>query len=700
MTEIDMNTSQESIKTPLSILGNTYLWVIIGCALLIGISDWLKLLGYVIPTADYLPLHTLLEFISLVVSFAVFAVGLSGFRQTGNTKDLFISVVFFATGTIDLLHTLSYKGMPDFIGMNTPGKAAAYWTMARLVSSIGLFTASFVSTRSKSRWFSPTPLLAIAMALVIGVCTLITHFQPISGDILYDATRGMLTPLKIGLEYLIIAFYAGAFVLISKRREWDQWAVRPLRSALLITIFAELAFTLYGSPYDPVNLLGHLFKSVSYYLILSALFVSSIRAPYTQLSEAKEELQMLYTDAREHRKEIERSFSRIGAALSSSLQVEEALEQISELAVDMLHADCSIVISLDKRGDIAQVAARKGGCHEAHRPVDLTLKVGKEAIEQATSVLYNDLESMGWVECDYTHDDCLRAVVVAPMIYENEALGVVAIYSHSKDAFDEGDMNLLEAFALHAAVAMHNAISYERESHIADVLQRSILNPAKITTGKVDIAHVYEPAMDEALVGGDFYDVIDLPGGRIAVIIGDVSGKGLAAAVHTAMAKYALRAYIAEGHSPAEALRLLDKAVSEHTGTETFITIFVGMFDQQTGELVYANAGHEPPFYCSRGAYSALDSTGPAVGLGIDIGYTEGRLTLEPGSILLLYTDGISEARKDRMILGSERLVNELLTCDSTTSGGVARHIYQTALDFSGGKLKDDVAILAVKVLG
>lgn len=695
-----MSSRDQGRAEPKSTPNWRYVGIALVCALGILISERLRNAGVLVPRDVFLPLHTILEFASIVVSFAVFATGWFGFKQTGNKRDLFLGMVFLATAAIDFMHTFTYQNMPAFLGESGVGKATAFWTIARFIAGVGLVSASFVSPGSKNRMLSPRLLLASAVLLVVSVITLVIHFYPFSGRLFYDPRQGGLTPLKIDTEYFTILMYGCAFVLASAKRGWDAGTIVPLRSALLIAMFAELAFTMYVNPYSLMNFFGHLLKTSAYFLILGALFVTSIRRPYEQLSGAKEELQTLYTDAQEHRKEIEQSFSRIGSALSSSIRLDEALDQIADLAKDMLHADCSVVISQARGRGVAEVVAQRGGCHEPDRPAHIAAKVGKQAIDQGASALINDLKSSGLIDCTYTHENCLRSMVCAPMIFAGEALGVIAIYSHGADAFNRGDLKLLEAFATHAGVAIRNAINYERESRIADVLQRSLLSPSKTTLDGFEIASVYASAMEESQVGGDFYDVVDLGDGRVAVVIGDVSGKGLAAAVHTAMAKYVLRAYLSEGHSLAACMTLLGKVISDLTNTETFITMFCGILDSRTGEMVYVNAGHEPALYCADSDYVTLDATGPILGLGIDLGYGEKSITFAPGGVLLLYTDGISEARHEGHLLGTDRIGEALLNCRSEGSEGVARCIYQAALDFSANDLRDDVAILAVKAKG
>lgn len=681
-------------------LNRRYLWIIaLSLGAMIGAHVLLRI-GSEIPRGLFLPLHLVLELASIVVSFAVFATGWYGYKQTRDPRDLVIGATFLTTGLFDFVHTLSYRGMPDFLAVNTVGGAAAYWLLARLVVAIGLLVATFSSRSSKRWWLRPVPIGLISVALVAVVIGLISVYSVEVSSRLYVMETKSLTPLKIGMEYLTIGLYLLGIVLISEKRGWDGPVVPILRTSLLMLVFAETAFTLYNSPFAYMNALGHAFKIAAYWLILNALFVSAIQRPYQELSLAKEKLQELYSDAQEHRNEIERSFARIGSALSSSLRVEEALDRVAELVAGMLHVDCSVVMTLDSARSIGQVSAQRGGCHAPQRPVEVATEIGRQATAEHKAVLVNDLENSGLISCSFDTPTCLRSMICVPMIYDSQALGIITVYSHSAGTFDQHDVALLEGFAAHAAVAVQNAISYEHESRIANALQRAFLgHKPRLSTNRYDIAQIYVPAMEESLVGGDFYDVMELSGGKLALSIGDVSGKGLAAAVHTASVKYSLRAYLSEGHSPPAALELLNKVVNNNTEDDTFVTLFLGILDTDTGELVYASAGHEPAFLVCNGASVSLSSTGPALGFRPDVHYQAGAVRMEKDSVLLLYTDGVSEARRGKTLMGSEKIEEKLLTCDELASENVAKCIFEEAVKFAGGNLRDDAAILAVRAL-
>lgn len=218
--------------------------LVVVCVLLIILTHALESAATPITKGVYVPIHLLLELVSIVVSLAVFTTGWYGYKQTGNSRDLLIGVVFLATGVTDLIHALSYQGMPDFLGDPSAGKAAAYWVLSRLIVGVGLLGASLIRPPFKVRWLTPALLLAASALIIGGFVAVATLTEPAFGNLFYNPIT-KLTSLKIGLEILAMTFYATAFVALTDSRGWTRRSPSTLRAALLVAIFAELAFTLY-----------------------------------------------------------------------------------------------------------------------------------------------------------------------------------------------------------------------------------------------------------------------------------------------------------------------------------------------------------------------------------------------------------------------------------------------------------------------
>ena len=240
---------------------------------------------------------------------------------------------------------------------------------------------------------------------------------------------------------------------------------------------------------------------------------------------------------------------------------------------------------------------------------------------------------------------------------------------------------------------------YRREHNIAENLQMSFLPRELPETGGFEIGHHYEAALDEAKVGGDFYDVFALGAGRFGVVIADTAGKGLKAALYSAMTKYMLRAYALEDEAPETVLARLNAALSVSAPPEVFVTLVYGVLDVGKKTYVYANAGHEPLIVYSGAQKSAsmLELTGSALALGPRAGYAARTVAVEPGDAMVLYTDGLTDAGSGAHRMGHDRVLNVLEESASLSASEMAESLISAATDYAGGKLGDDAAILVIK---
>lgn len=241
----------------------------------------------------------------------------------------------------------------------------------------------------------------------------------------------------------------------------------------------------------------------------------------------------------------------------------------------------------------------------------------------------------------------------------------------------------------------------EQDKRIAQALQTGMRNELQDVEG-ITAEAVYSSATATASVGGDFYDLIRLPGRRACVIMGDVSGKGVEAASVSAAVKTALGAYAWEGLAPARMVRALNEFLLGFSRLETFATLFVGLIDLAEGTIRYCSAGHPPALMVSSDAreISILDVQSGVVGAFHDIAYQDGVAELTPGDVLLLYTDGTTEARDPSGAFFGEEGLREAVMRESAGEKpfeGFVGRLLGTLDSFTGNRLEDDVAIVALR---
>jgi len=242
----------------------------------------------------------------------------------------------------------------------------------------------------------------------------------------------------------------------------------------------------------------------------------------------------------------------------------------------------------------------------------------------------------------------------------------------------------------------------ERERNIASQLQAALQPEMPALVPGLSVGRFTRAALDEAQIGGDFYDLFPLDKELYAVVIGDVSGKALAAAQQIALIRNSLRTTLYLYRAPAQAATALNKIVTAHDLLVGFVTVWVGVYDAATGQITYCSCGHEPGLVRrAGGAVEALETTGPPLGVAENAEYGQSSLVLSSDDCLLLYTDGISEAGPSRReLLGTEgliRLIRALYV--GKDAQAEAEALVAEVSAYTNGVFRDDVAVLLARRL-
>jgi serine phosphatase RsbU (regulator of sigma subunit) len=246
-----------------------------------------------------------------------------------------------------------------------------------------------------------------------------------------------------------------------------------------------------------------------------------------------------------------------------------------------------------------------------------------------------------------------------------------------------------------ATLALDNARLYQREHHIAETLQEAILSPPDPVDG-LEIAYLYRPASSAANVGGDFYEVVAVENDRIGVMVGDVSGKGIEAARFTTLMKNGARAFLLEGDDPHCVLERLNSLAWRSTPVERFATAFLGVLDVSAGSLRYAGAGHPSALVLGPGGVQTLPSSAGLLGAWDVLHFESATYRLGHDDVLVMYTDGVTEAHRHGELFGEERLIGALEALSGTSVDELPQALLDAVLEFSEGELRDDVVILCL----
>ncbi len=210
-----------------------------------------------------------------------------------------------------------------------------------------------------------------------------------------------------------------------------------------------------------------------------------------------------------------------------------------------------------------------------------------------------------------------------------------------------------------------------------------------------ELGRVYEPGT--GLMAGDFYDVYSTGRHRLAVVIGDVAGHGIEPSITAFQVKYLLRNFLSQYRDPAQALEELNKVLSVTGRPEDLVSVCVVVFDTDAATIRHASAGHPAAWLWQDSEMRALRATGPLLTLDPDATYHSRELPLTPGDLVLLYTDGLAEARSGGQLFGEDRIASIIRRDPGQDATTLAKVLLEAARDFAAAPLNDDVAILAVR---
>ncbi len=393
-----------------------------------------------------------------------------------------------------------------------------------------------------------------------------------------------------------------------------------------------------------------------------------------------------------------RDLYRLSDPALSELPLPALLDQLLDRIREALRVDTVAILLFDREANQLVARAARGIEEEVEQGVRLPVGqgfAGRIAAERVP-IFIADVDHADILN-PILREKGIQSLLGVPLIVEGDLIGVLHVGSLTPRTFQETDVAILQTAALRAAPAIERAQLYaalEREHRVATVLQRSLLPRRMPEMVGVSVAARYLPARDE--VGGDWYDVIELPRGRLAIAIGDVVGHGIRAAALMGQLRTALRAYAVEGKGPAETLETVDRFVSG-LGENPMATAAYAVLDTASGKLRFASAGHLPPIIVG-GGQARIAEAEPAPPLGVFPYGTvpEHELTLEQGEMIVFYTDGLVERPREPLNEGIDRLA-EVIRHTETVEEACVRAV--DALLPSAGP-RDDVAIVAMRNIG
>jgi len=419
------------------------------------------------------------------------------------------------------------------------------------------------------------------------------------------------------------------------------------------------------------------------------------------------------------RQQLMESFmAEASRVLASSMDYAETLTQIARLTVPQIADWCAVDV-LGERGEIERVAVHHSDplmvavaqeLDRAYRPApDDPLGV-PDVIRTGKAQIYTDIDvdALAAYARDDAHLALLReirptAVIIVPLAAPSRTLGAITLVSsESSRRLTPADLGLAVRLGRRAGTAVESARLYTERTRIARALEAALLPESLPTIPGAQIAGLYRAAGELNDVGGDFYDVIDYGPARWLLVMGDVCGKGPRAAGVTALARHTLRAAAMLGQPPAGMLETLHEALRRQPPGADLCTVCLVMIEpaSSTSALMrVALAGHPPPLLIDGdGQCRQIGSPGTLLGVFDPIEINEVEVQLQVGQTLLLYTDGLPEAGSAGRQLDEERLTKLCAEVSQPTLPAMLNQLEHAALERAGGRLRDDIALLALRL--
>jgi sigma-B regulation protein RsbU (phosphoserine phosphatase) len=400
--------------------------------------------------------------------------------------------------------------------------------------------------------------------------------------------------------------------------------------------------------------------------------------------------------------------SKVGVTLLSSDTLNETLEQIVQLVFESVPADRCLIMMRDEGSEelrvaVARLRDRAGEVGE----IRVSRNVLDEVVIRGNSVLTSDAQHDPRFASGTVVLQGVRSVLAVPLGVAEKVFGI--IYADSPIAegrFTQDHLKVLTTLASVAAIRVENARliearlereRFERELALASEIQQRFQPTAPPHVNGYELQGISFPCYE---IGGDYYDFIEREDGRLVIALGDVSGKGTAAALLMSSLHAAIHAQSASHDSLVATISAVNRYLAENIPTNRFVTLFYAELDPESGALSFLNAGHNPPLIIhSAGTVEQLASGGLPLGIKPDAEYREGRTQLQHGDVLVIYSDGVTEAVSPTgEEFGATRLYEVVSRNIEASAAGIRDRIESSLTKFAQGtSAADDITLVIVK---
>lgn len=427
---------------------------------------------------------------------------------------------------------------------------------------------------------------------------------------------------------------------------------------------------------------------------------SSISAKSAVVQEKEEGYKKLLQDVS--------TLYEVSKLLTSPLKLKEVLDLIAKITVEKLGVKGCAIRMLDEESGEMNLMTVYGLSQEymSKGPIFYWKSVFKDVVMSSEVVFVPDVSKDDRLQYpEAAIKEQIKSMLCVALKNRDKVIGTLTAYTDKPHVFSEDEVNVFQAIANQASVAIENAFLYEEKLEL-EMLEKEMAIASEIQARlipkeapKLEGFQISARSIPCRWVGGDFFDLIEIPDAHIGMAIADISGKGMPAALIMSSTRAALRTEVENVYATKDIISKVNRFLCKDLLPGNFVSLFYAALDTKEKRLTYTNAGHNPPLLFRNGQVETLSAGGPVLGILPNAIYEEAQIHLIPGDVIVFYTDGVTEAMNQKEeIFGVNRLVQTILKTIYATAQEILDEILRQVSDFVNIDVQtDDRTLLVLK---
>ncbi len=405
------------------------------------------------------------------------------------------------------------------------------------------------------------------------------------------------------------------------------------------------------------------------------------------------------------------TINQLARIISSTMSMNKILDKVVTVSVEAVEAEQGTISLLDEQEEPGHFKTLIRKVEQTHftEKYRLSDELSGWMIKNRSPLMINDLRKSTIFKSKHSMLKEIHSILSVPLLCKGKLIGALNVFNKKKgNKFSTSDQRILSILATQSAQVIENARLYEEEKQLkhfeqeletARAIQLRLLPKENPKISGFDVAGMSFPAEE---VGGDYFDFIELENNRWGIALGDVSGKSISAALLMSNLQATLRNQSMSHRALVDCIINTNHFLFRNTEDTKFVTLFCGILEPESKLFSYVNAGHNFPFYLDKeDQFYTLETGGLVLGMLSNCMFEEGNVQMQPGEMIVIYSDGITEAENEfEILLGEQKLKQIILKYKNFTANQIINKIHEEVKKFAGTKKQDDdITLVVIKAL-